>query len=701
VPRFREDRRAVTVQIGAILLFGIVVLSLAAYQATAVPADNERVEFNHNQEVQSDLLELRGALAPTATPSSVSVDLGTTYPSRVLFVNPAPPGGRLATGPPRTTTLSNVEATNPETADFVDGRYAVDSRAVSYDPSYNVYDEAPTTTLEGPVAVNRGGNGSVAITGQRLVEGRTISVVVVRGDLSRAGSRPLTVDPRRVSETTRTEVRNATAGNLTLTVPTGLPASAWARLLADEPAVTGVAPAGPDAVNVSLAGLAPGTEPYSLRVGVVDVTGGVPAPAPRYVTSPDAPTATLAPGDEVTVAVRDRYNNPVAGRLNVTGGAGLLAGDDDGTPTVYEPDDREDGVYRLRYRGGDGTITASVPNATGPEENVSVVVTEVSAPGGGGGSVSVETITSDGFESGLGNWSTNSQGNVGTSGARSHLGDRSALLNGEPEGLLVSDDLDTGAASYLEVEYWAYRTDGPELDENEYLRFQYQRTDGSWETVDVIRLRDADGDGSPDPRSFSRRILVSDPGALRDGVRFRFTASPDASSDEWYVDDVRIYGIGSGGSGGSGPPSGSQVSLASGQARNDRGPGGGAAESFEFVLSNGGSSPAEVSAIEVVGTADNPNDGSVDEIRGKTRTVETFGSGSNGAITGSFSIDSPQTFGSGSRPTIVAGGSKRVVVGYVGTGNGQPSDRDLSGDTIRVEVTFAGGSTETYSFTAS
>ncbi|ESS06155.1 MAG: hypothetical protein A07HB70_01704 [uncultured archaeon A07HB70] len=93
--RLAEDRRGVTVQIGAILLFGVLIVALSTYQAVAVPAENEQVEFNHNQAVQQDMLELRSALLQTGAGGrgqSVSVSLGTTYPSRVLLVNP--PRGR-------------------------------------------------------------------------------------------------------------------------------------------------------------------------------------------------------------------------------------------------------------------------------------------------------------------------------------------------------------------------------------------------------------------------------------------------------------------------------------------------------------------------------------------------------------------------------------------------------------------------------
>jgi hypothetical protein len=686
--RFGGDERGVTVQIGAILLFGILVLALATYQAVAVPAQNEEVEFNHNQRVQSDMLDLRGTLgAPVAgaDPGSVTVELGTTYPARVLFVDPAPPGGALRTIAGGNTTLENAVATNDETADFVDGTRSYRSRDVVYDPSYSVYQNAPTTALEGAVAVNRGEARSVAISDQRLIDGRTISLVVVRGNLSRAGSGSLAVDPRRVSTATRTPVRNDSAGPLNVTVTTSLPADRWERLLADQPRVTGVAPAArPGAVNVSLAPVAPGEAPYTLRVGVIDVGDGRPPPAPAYVTSPDAPTATLAPGDEVTVAVRDRYNNPVAGSIELTDGAGLVADDDDATPDVYEPADREDGVYRLRYTGGDGTLMASLPNATSAEENVSVAVIEVSAPSGGG-NVTVETVLSDGFESGLGNWSTNSQGNVGTTTAQSHLGFRSAVVNGDPQGRLVSDDLDTSGASYLEIEYWAYRTDGPELDEDEDLRLQYQRADGSWKTIDVIRLRDADGSGSPDPRSFSRRLLVPDAEALRDGVRFRFTAFADAGSDAWYVDDVRIYGIGSGSeSGESGPPAASQVSYVSGSAGVT-----GDDSTIEFDVENAGAADVTVTAFAVDSTSvssarrvERSGDEVVGSRGGRLNEVLQIGGGSP-----EFDTDA----------TVPAGGRTTFTVGeFVNNGG---SDRDMEGEDVTVTLTFEDGSTTQISFT--
>ena len=95
-----ERDRAVTVQIGAVILFGFLIVALSTYQATVVPDQNREVEFLHNQEVQTDMVELSSSIAATgrtgdAAPATVK--LGMRYPSRTFFVNPPPASGRLST----------------------------------------------------------------------------------------------------------------------------------------------------------------------------------------------------------------------------------------------------------------------------------------------------------------------------------------------------------------------------------------------------------------------------------------------------------------------------------------------------------------------------------------------------------------------------------------------------------------------------
>lgn len=334
-----EDRRGVTVQVGAILLFGILILGLATYQTIAVPVQNEGVEFNHNQRVQSDMLDLWSAVLGAGTGErlqSTPIELGTTYPSRVLLINPPPPSGRLSTGPERIAAFQNIRATESETADYLDtdanGAYNLTTRNLVYRPGYNVYDGAPTTTVQSGVAVNEfPGGGDTAISGQTLVRGNDLFLVALTGDLSRAQSGTVTVDPRTLSASiSATTVRNTTAGNVTLVVPTTLSAERWEDLLGDEydPGFDSTrshvydVSAVPDRDAVALS-LDSGVT-YRLRTALVGVGQGGTVPEPAYLTVVDGE------GD-VTVEVRDRYNNPVANSrvpdnltVNVTEGRGVL-----------------------------------------------------------------------------------------------------------------------------------------------------------------------------------------------------------------------------------------------------------------------------------------------------------------------------------------------------------------------------------------
>lgn len=365
---FRDDRRGAALQVGAVLLLGFLVVFLSVYQVTVVPAQNERVEFSHSQAVQGDVLDLRNALLRAGTTTGVqpvTIDMGTRYASRVLFVNPPAPGGLLATGPERNVTLANVSARSAETRDFLNGSRNYTTRSLSYGPSYNVYGSAPTTTVRTGVVVNEFEDGaSTARSEQTLVRGNEIYLVAVSGDLSRAQVGSLAVDPRTLSAATRTTtVGNATAGPLTLTVPTTLSADRWRDLLAAERDPSGTFPdryvrsvspvAGADAVQLTLEA----EESYRLRTAAVGVGTGLSTPGPAYLTSVTDGEPTLRPGDEVVVEVRDRYNNPVDPttvpgglRVNVTNGTGLV---ERANVSVDS-----DGRARFGYVGGAGTDDA-------------------------------------------------------------------------------------------------------------------------------------------------------------------------------------------------------------------------------------------------------------------------------------------------------------------------------------------------------
>jgi len=341
------DDRAVTVQIGAVLLLGFLVISLSLYQATVVPQENRQIEFQHNQRVQSDMQELRNTILGTAATGSsapVSVELGTRYPTRVVAVNPAPPSGTLSTSSLGNITIENATADdlttdrtdNPETADFWNGTtHNYTTTSLVYQPSYANYDGAPTTVYENGLVYNRfDAGGTTRLTDQSIVSGRRISLVALDGSLSRGGASTLTVDPRAVSVSTRTiSISNETT-DISIVVPTELGVGEWEDAVAQSSEYVEIEDHSRGVELVFDQGVT-----YQLKLSKVGVGTGVEETDTAYLTSvedlPENPFAGQTYPFEVES--RDKYNNPKVANINASGPPGV----------VVEP-----GRYRYQYTAG-------------------------------------------------------------------------------------------------------------------------------------------------------------------------------------------------------------------------------------------------------------------------------------------------------------------------------------------------------------
>lgn len=412
--RLRDDRRAAALQVGAILLLGFLVIGLALYQATVVPDQNERVEFDHNQQVQDSLQDVRNGILRTAATertSPTTVPLGTRYPTRIVAVNPPPSSGTLTTEPGGTVTLVNATAINGETADYWNGTnrsYA--SKRLSYRPDYSLYQSAPRTTYADTVLYNQFDGTNRGLTDQRLLEGNLIYVVALNGSYSRSGTQAVTVSPTPVSTSDRTVAVNGSA--LAIEVTTDLSEDEWERLLSDQYESNGGRIDG-NASGVTVDG---GTltvdlvsnRTYRLRMAKVGVGTGVTDTSEQYLTVVDGADSVTAGGTRrIVLEVRDGYNNPVSG---VSVDAHVNRSDAAIRPTegisdgqgqiVYEyvapdslPDARTDGI-NFTFRG-----SANRSDFSGEEpESVRMNVTVVSL--GGGASAEAERIVYDGAPGG-------------------------------------------------------------------------------------------------------------------------------------------------------------------------------------------------------------------------------------------------------------------------------------------------------------
>jgi hypothetical protein len=369
--RFRDDRRGQAVQVGAVLVFATLVILMSIHQATVVPGENREIEFDDYQDATGDVTDLRNAVLATAAgggQAGVTVQTGSRYPARAVFVNPPPATGQVRTVDAANVTLWNVtaagDAGNVETyLGSENYRLNYSTQRLAFDPAYNEFQGAASVAVAGGF-VYRDYDTPVPVASQTLIRGNRLTVVTVAGNLSAGGYRtPVTVEALSPhARTVTVESRDGEPFNVT--VPTNLSAATWRdTVLADQLDPPGgpdhpdryvrdVTDAGPRAVNVTLEGNAT----YELRVGRVGVRENgdsldADAPDPRYaVRVGDRSVSTGRDGRrKLTVEVRDPLNNPVSD-ANVTFNASVGKFETE-QKTIHNPDDYNNTVVRTDDEG--------------------------------------------------------------------------------------------------------------------------------------------------------------------------------------------------------------------------------------------------------------------------------------------------------------------------------------------------------------
>jgi hypothetical protein len=394
--RLRDDDRGQSVQIGAVLLFAVLIVAFSSYQAFVVPDQNREVEFNHNQQVHGEMQELRNQIVSVAgggAGGATSVTLGTTYPSRLVALNPGPASGTLRTAG-TTDNRINVSIDNAkapgETGDVWDGtNRSYNTGAVVYSPGYNLYTGAPDTTYEQSVLYNEFRSGTIVLANQTVVDGDRISLVALNGSFDRGSAATTSLDVRSVSSSERTVPVTDDGDNITISFASRLPADRWEQLLSDEDNVVDVrsaAGSAPDGFGLVTVELARDVD-YRLQLTKVGVGTGVTSEDASYVTniSPNETTVTNGATAEVVVEARDRYNNPVTDvRVNASTDQGSLEStsietDDEGRATFeFNTSQLDPGTYYVDTSLGeiDGSYTAAGPR------NATIAVQVVSLGGG-------------------------------------------------------------------------------------------------------------------------------------------------------------------------------------------------------------------------------------------------------------------------------------------------------------------------------
>ncbi|MCY4732392.1 Ig-like domain-containing protein [Natronomonas gomsonensis] len=314
---FITDNRGVSEVVGAILVFGVLIALLAILQTQAIPAANQQVEFDHNQEVQGDLIKFHQTVdevATTGEKQSVGIKTGTGYPSRLLFYSPPSATGQLSTTENRTVTITNASATEPEVNDYMNGSNTLllPSRNLRYSVNYNYLDDAPTTRYEYGILYNNFSDATIIENPGSVIDDTDINLNFMAGNYSDSGGLTQSVDVRAVSSPARpVTIEGENDDNITLELPTQLSLSKWEQIVGSQSTVLNVSKPTNDTVRIDL----DGSERYTLRMSRLGLEPGVEKPEPHYIVPAEDGVTTVGAGQNATVKyeVRDKYNNPVSG----------------------------------------------------------------------------------------------------------------------------------------------------------------------------------------------------------------------------------------------------------------------------------------------------------------------------------------------------------------------------------------------------
>ncbi len=206
------DDRGQAVVLGAVLLFGIVTIAFAGYQAYQVPNQNAQTEFQHFEEAKDQMVAVRSAAIDTASVDvsrSVMFDLGTRFQQRYLAVNPPSPTGTLETS---------------------DQRYIGDNipaRFLTYDPNYREYQPGELWYEHGIVYLDPPNGEIVVLEGPPTeeVEGDTeIRLIPLQNEFSQTGQ-------QRIDVELHNEAGDKTDNTGLVKIPTRLNESQWDNIV--------------------------------------------------------------------------------------------------------------------------------------------------------------------------------------------------------------------------------------------------------------------------------------------------------------------------------------------------------------------------------------------------------------------------------------------------------------------------------------
>jgi len=224
--------RGQTTVLGAILVFGILVTSLSIFQVYIVPNQNADVELAHQDIVDEDFTRFHGGLMNAAAQNeeyTASFTLGTTYPGRLVTINPPNPQGTLSTSEigPYDSDVGDIDGQGgPEQlADICGIDPTTETKSLRYAPDYNEVRNVPQNGYENTITY-RASNGDFVEYDQQLIRGNVLRLrPLVGSSMSTSETGTVSVDFYAGS----TGVAELSDGD-TLRLPTQLEETQWENI---------------------------------------------------------------------------------------------------------------------------------------------------------------------------------------------------------------------------------------------------------------------------------------------------------------------------------------------------------------------------------------------------------------------------------------------------------------------------------------
>lgn len=212
---FTEDNRGAAMQIGFILIFGMLVLVVIQYQATIVPQQNQNIEIQHSEDTHHEFSVIENKIfntGMTGLPSSTSIEMAPRYPTRLIALNPPPPSATISTSEPTEITVSNDTDS-----------YDIPTRFMEYKASYREYSNNPTYTYEPAFTYAEFDNDvQTRIEDNLLFVNEGLAIVALQGDFDQTSQ---TTARLRFAPTDNLVVYEVE--DLSVTIPTRLSESHW------------------------------------------------------------------------------------------------------------------------------------------------------------------------------------------------------------------------------------------------------------------------------------------------------------------------------------------------------------------------------------------------------------------------------------------------------------------------------------------